>query len=889
MAQLNSKRFTSQLKGGVNNILYYTLLMMLVAQTAFGQVPTRFNEVIAKKLDVDNIRVDANSIISTNTNGDISITPNGTGKLNFDFLQMYDNVISTTSVQDLFLEPVGGDVRLENGTRLGVGAEAAASSLFEVSSTTKGSIPAPKMTTVQRDAVSAPTAGLQVYNTDTNALNVYSGTSWIPVGSGGAGETNFITNPGAEEGVADWWVFKEDLTYSSVNTTTDIVSFSETFTPRPGTRFIYTTSGTPIGGLTSGNTYYVSNTVTGSPTTFKISPSTDVTSYVDLTSAGTGTHTFVFQEPSLAESSTANVTFGRTSATPLLGDWSFEFAKDAADRRRQGVATDIEIDNTYRYKVLTVDIDFNISSGTFAAGSSNVSPGDMVLWIIDTSGNKKLIQPSSIYFNSTTTTGTSTLSATFQSSSSFDYRLVLYVQSSSASAYTIKLDNIRVSPSKYVYGTPITDWSATAAITIGATTTAPVKGTVGTDTVRWRRVGDSYEVEYTYYQTAAGAGTTGSGDYLFSLPSGLVFSSDIPNFTTLTNLHNSADATRSLLRSSGTANLNSSTADGPIAAYKYSSTQFRLNGTDYFATTGNFSSTFYPLNNAVIGWKLNISFKGEGISSSVQMSDNASQRVVAFSANTSSTAATTSAPFIYTVVENDTTGSYSTSTGRFTAPVAGTYQCNNNLSPSGGATVNAVVYKNGSAKLTMNRTTAASGIVTNSFSLPLVVNDTLEIRPSGSATADGSATNSFSCFLVGGNQTIGATETIAASCYVNSGVSTTSSNPINYDVCDINTHGAAVPGVGTWRFTSPQNRVYIVTGKATNASGSADYTIFKNGTSYKNFMSANAGTTAIGGGGLVSLNAGEYIEVRPSGTVTPAGISGTTQNSHINIVSVGGR
>lgn len=74
-------------------------------------------------------------------------------------------------------------------TSLGVGvATPEASSLLDVTSTTKGFLP-PRMTEVQRDAIGSPATGLVVYNTNTNALDMYNGGSWAPVG-GGAGSSN---------------------------------------------------------------------------------------------------------------------------------------------------------------------------------------------------------------------------------------------------------------------------------------------------------------------------------------------------------------------------------------------------------------------------------------------------------------------------------------------------------------------------------------------------------------------------------------------------------------------------------------------------------------------------------------------------------------------------
>jgi hypothetical protein len=64
------------------------------------------------QLDTDNIRLDGNAISSTNTNGDITITPNGTGKL------VLNNVFingTTDSLAEFIYDTVGGAVTGGNG------------------------------------------------------------------------------------------------------------------------------------------------------------------------------------------------------------------------------------------------------------------------------------------------------------------------------------------------------------------------------------------------------------------------------------------------------------------------------------------------------------------------------------------------------------------------------------------------------------------------------------------------------------------------------------------------------------------------------------------------------------------------------------------------------
>ena len=78
---------------------------------------------------------------------------------------------------------LSGDV---NGVQVGLfGTDGAQpDSLFSINSTTKGFLP-PRMTTIQRGNIPSPSFGLVIYNTTTNKLNLYNGTTWEEVGGGG--------------------------------------------------------------------------------------------------------------------------------------------------------------------------------------------------------------------------------------------------------------------------------------------------------------------------------------------------------------------------------------------------------------------------------------------------------------------------------------------------------------------------------------------------------------------------------------------------------------------------------------------------------------------------------------------------------------------------------
>jgi len=60
---------------------------------------------------------------------------------------------------------------------VGIGSNPSAAAALEVSSISKGFLP-PRVSTLQRNSIASPQAGLMVYNTTTNQLNFYNGSTW---------------------------------------------------------------------------------------------------------------------------------------------------------------------------------------------------------------------------------------------------------------------------------------------------------------------------------------------------------------------------------------------------------------------------------------------------------------------------------------------------------------------------------------------------------------------------------------------------------------------------------------------------------------------------------------------------------------------------------------
>lgn len=117
------------------------------------------------------------------------------------------------------------DLAIKSSLTIGKTTAAASSAVMDIVSTTKG-ILHPRMTTTQRDAISTPASGLQIFNTTTGKPEYYNGSAWVEVGSGsgtaGSSEFNAVKNPIAASGVADWTETDADndaaFGYSAVTT-----------------------------------------------------------------------------------------------------------------------------------------------------------------------------------------------------------------------------------------------------------------------------------------------------------------------------------------------------------------------------------------------------------------------------------------------------------------------------------------------------------------------------------------------------------------------------------------------------------------------------------------------------------------------------------------------
>lgn len=527
----------------------------------------------------------------------------------------------------------------------------------------------------------------------------------------------------------------------------------------------------------------------------------------------------------------------RSTTSPLRGTGSFRLDKTgSASRQGQGASYSFTIDKADTAKVLTVSFDYEVAAGTYA-------DGDVTVYIYDVT-NATVIQPAGYIVQSVASGVENKHIATFQThATSTSYRLILHIASTSAQNYTLAIDNVTVGPQTVQYGAPITDW-------VSFTPTINWSATSSTNVGKWRRVGDSVEIETRLVLNGAP-----TGNFTFTLPFGW-----------------SIDSTKANSLSGGycgVANID----DFGSGAHQMniliiSSTQVQPYGDD---SSGALSPTIpFTLGNTDVV-NLLVRVPISGWSSTVQMSNDTDTRVVAAkqTAGATQSIANNTTAILNATPSNvyDTHGGYSTSTGRYTVPVQGYYkvqaftQTNGTYANSGSYT-QLLLFKNGVTDTVLQSyqalvTSQALNNQVLSAGTTVFANagDILDFRFSnfsgGSVTV---ATYVCSLERLSGPSAIAATETVAASYTFTSGAQTSNDNFQNLPTPTIliNTHGAI--NTTTGEFTVPVAGLYRTSCKVcfqVNATGLRAVRLLKNE------ENAIVGTGTLGNSSAEILNAAD--------------------------------
>lgn len=458
--------------------------------------------------------------------------------------------------------------------------------------------------------------------------------------------------------------------------------------------------------------------------------------------------------PTLTASGSTDVTIAYNPASPLSGYASLDIVKPSGDRQGVSIASNFRIGLGDRGSVLRFSFKYAIFSGTFPAGTSSVD-SNLTAYIYDVT-NAVLIPVSDHKLYSDSSSG-ATFNATFQTSiDSVDYKLILFIGTTDTNAWSMKVDDLVITSAQTISASIITDWQAfpsvAAGVLITGTTSNPTYGTVAQNVAYWRRVGDSMEIIWAYRQTSAGS--AGSGDYLFNLPSGYLI--DVTKLAANSSSPFQSGVGHFFFTRPGTT-----TGNGSVRVY--SSTQLSVYADVVDSSNGN-STGSWGTNNATFASDANITYSlravvpiagwGSAITSALTGDDG---RVIAAAYyQTSNAGSDSSTPIAFQAKEFDSHNIVSLSPFKATAPISAWYRIHGKIQLSSGATTYIRLYKNGAFYKPVGWIDGY-GIGAYSSSVYLVAGDYVDLRMATSVTVAGNATqandisSTFHIEKLGGN------------------------------------------------------------------------------------------------------------------------------------------
>jgi hypothetical protein len=176
-----------------------------------------------------------------------NMTVSAAGSLGFCDHTLAGSTLSTADTVGLY--STSGAVIADTGS-----VQPTTKSVLTLSSTTKGFLK-PRLTTTQKNAISSPTPGLEVYDSTLNVPNYYDGTVWIDpdntdnfsfvtqlIGRFGPGGPNMTVTGTSLGGTSQWVTLSFPGAFGSA-TVTDRINF---FIPMTYAPFQYTSKFIPI-------------------------------------------------------------------------------------------------------------------------------------------------------------------------------------------------------------------------------------------------------------------------------------------------------------------------------------------------------------------------------------------------------------------------------------------------------------------------------------------------------------------------------------------------------------------------------------------------------------------------------------------------------------------
>jgi hypothetical protein len=744
------------------------------------------------------------------------------------------------------------------------------------------------------------------------ATNLVSNGTWSSLSSGSAassGSKNYLTaytastssnvpntgNGNFEAGSVSGW------SWCNVGTLTNGLP--------TGTPNFTSVNSNPLYAFTisTSTTAAVGDTYTNNAQTFTVVTALSAQSGTVFFATGTGDPAASGTLTRATGSGTASVTFSAftketmsiVSSGQLAGSYSMSIATSGVTTPDLGFCSNaFFIDTEDQAKVLTWKFYYSPISGASNVNFSGTSSNSFGVAVYDVtnsvwlgnSGNFGMVQNSGVgYVTGTFQTGKTTA----------QLRFVVYNVTATAGASTLYFDDFSVGPQTAPMGPAMSDLIP-YTLTIGAVTTPPTPGT-NTSSALWRRTGDSMEIIYTFAETTNG--TSGSGMYLFPLPSGYVI--DTTKVTANSSNANGNGASIVGSGQAGNTTANTTSSNGPIQAYVYNTTNLALiTGTatgeqsNYVGQGGSFALGTAPV---YISYTARVPIAGWS-SNSVQSSDT-DTRVVAMQVTQASPTATITSSLslikFTSTPTNDTNAGFSTSTGGYTCSVSGFYRCTSGLNVaaafSGGGSVDVAIGKNSTTTGTFgSRSTTTASATT---ALAPVAEGTLYcnagdvlyplVACTGSTPSISSAESILNFFHVerlSGPAVITATEKVYLQ-YTNNGGTSVTAN-----VTDITFSTKVFDSHNAWSgtaFTAPKTGLYLFSGSTAWSTSTGRQVSNYVNTVQKFFLSDNGGASDNynqGWSSQVYLNAGDVLSFRVSLTST---LSNSATGHWISICSQG--
>jgi hypothetical protein len=558
-----------------------------------------------------------------------------------------------------------------------------------------------------------------------------------------------------------------------------------------------------------------------------------------------------------------NITWTRSTSSPLRGLASFLLTKDAANRQGEGASYNFEIDSADQGKVMQITFDYAIASGTYATG-------DLAVYVIhDPNGTPKVIQPSAYQIENVGVNSQARLTFQTEVSAQLDYTLCFHVASTSASAYTVKLDNVQLGPQVVPMGAPVTDWVSVTNLTNSWSANSSYSA-------QRRRIGDTEE-----YRVKVSLNSPPSGTFTLALTDRVIDTAKLANYSSLGNVIGVAKF------------LDAGTRELPGLVDLLNSTTIQLKAGN--STNGSFDGSVtntYPFS-FVSSDTIQIEFSVPivGWSSSTVVSSSADTRVVTVAANAATVGSHTAETIISWTKQVDSHGAFGTTT--FTAPVPGNYIFTAGILTSSFATsttgANQLFYKiNGGSSVRCGYVTNSGGTtnfwVTGTGQVYLAAGQTLAFYSQSTGSCSITAGNLSISMLQGPSQ-IQASEVVAMQANTCSNT-ITGLTALVFSAKNFDTHNGYNTSTGIYTVPAPGLYEVDFTVHTNSASWTAGQVVicyvYKNGSPIGDFRDVRPATSSVqtkqNGTMLVSCVAGDTLAIRSDASITTTADGSSIRN-----------